>query len=59
MIKYIINKIKNLFTPKRQMDEHIEYYTVVPEPETPIKDWPCDKHNYYRKSCDNCREIRT
>jgi len=39
-------------------DEHIEYYTVVPEPETPIKDWPCDKHNYYRKSCDDCREIR-
>ena len=47
-----------MFTPKREMDEHIEYYTVVPEPETPIKDWPCDKHNYYRKSCDDCKEIR-
>tara|TARA_R100000322_G_C5358330_1_gene170265 strand:- start:51 stop:251 length:201 start_codon:yes stop_codon:yes gene_type:complete len=63
MIKKIINKIKELFTPKEQeMDEHAELYLKVPEPEIPVhkepEEWTCDTHNRYKKSCPVCREIK-
>ena len=66
MIKYIINKIKNLFTPKREMDEHEELYLHVPEPDTPVyeneeaavKTDHCEKHNRFRKKCPECISIK-
>ena len=41
-------------------DEHIEYYTKVPEPEIPVlvlKDH-CEKHNRFRKKCPECIAIK-
>ena len=49
MIKYIINKIKNLFYPERQ-DPHLVLYEEV-------KSEHCPKHTRYRKSCPECKEI--
>ena len=36
MIKKFLNWIKNLYTPKEQMDPHEELYTVVPESDVPM-----------------------
>ena len=64
MIKYIINKIKSLFIPKQQMDEHAEYYLkekksdiLVIENENSIKPKHCSGHLRFRKSCPRCQEI--
>ena len=58
MIKKIWHKIKSLFTPKKEMDEHIEFYTNVPEPDVPMhKPEHCSGHSRFRKSCPNCLEI--
>tara|TARA_R100000995_G_scaffold59443_1_gene30015 strand:+ start:364 stop:519 length:156 start_codon:yes stop_codon:yes gene_type:complete len=49
MIKYIINKIKNIFKPERQ-DPHIVLYEE-------IKPEHCDGHTRFKKSCPTCQEI--
>ena len=49
MIKYIINKIKNLFYPERQDPHLVLYEEVKPE--------HCDLHKRYKKGCRDCREI--
>jgi|TARA_Y100000817_G_C16452762_1_gene365801 hypothetical protein len=49
MIKYIINKIKNLFYPERQDPHLVLYEEVKPE--------HCSKHSRFRKSCPECKEI--
>ena len=54
MIKKIWNKIKSLFTPARDIDEHIEFYTKVPEPEIAVHKEHCDGHSRFIKSCPNC-----
>ena len=51
MIKKLWNKIKSWFTPKQEIDEHIEFYTKVPEPEVPVHKDHCDGHSRFRKSC--------
>ena len=61
MIKKLISKlfgIKQCECPEE--DEHIEYYTKVPEPEIPVHkepEWTCNTHNRYKKSCPTCRKI--
>ena len=61
MIKKLISKlfgIKQCACPED--DEHIEYYTKVPEPEIPVHEepkWKCTTHNRYKKSCLICREL--
>ena len=60
MIQHIINLIKGLFTPKKEMDPHEELYLHTPEPEIPVHkepEWTCNTHNRYKKSCPTCREI--
>ena len=60
MIQHIINLIKGLFTPKKEMDPHEELYLQTPEPEIPVHkepEWTCNTHNRYKKSCPTCREI--
>ena len=54
MIKKLWNKIKSWFTPKKEMDPHEEFYTVVPEPEIPVYKDHCDGHSRFMKSCPNC-----
>ena len=67
MIKKIKNFFCKLFGIKQcacpEEDEHIEYYTKMPEPEIPIymdsngKYLKCGTHNRYKKSCPICKEI--
>jgi hypothetical protein len=63
----MIKKIKNLFCKLFKIkqcscpeDEHIEFYTKMPEPEVPIheeKKEHCDGHLRFKKSCRACQEI--
>ncbi len=63
MIKKIINIIKNLFTPKEQMDPHEvmlypkESDVPVYKDENAVKKEHCDSHLRFRKSCKACQEI--
>jgi len=68
MIKWIKNFFCKLFGIKQcacpEDDEHIEYYTKVPEPDVPVytenpidKPKHCSSHNRFRKSCPRCQEI--
>ena len=63
MIKKIINKIKSWFTPKQEIDEHIEFFTEVPKTEISIysdengKAIKCGTHKRHKKSCPICREV--
>ena len=63
MIKWIKNlfcKIIGIKQCECPEDEHIEYFTKVPEPEIPVlvlKDH-CDKHNRFRKKCPECIAIK-
>ena len=57
MIKKLWNKIKSWFTPKQEVDEHIEFYTKVPEPDVPVHEEDpthCKDHTRFRKSCPQC-----
>jgi len=58
MIKKIINKIKNWFTFKTEVDPHEELYLHTPKPDIPIyKEEHCSGHLRFRKSCPRCQEI--
>ena len=60
MIKKFISKLFGIKQCKCSEDEHIEYYTKVPEPEIPVHEepkWKCTTHNRYKKSCPICREV--
>ena len=65
MIKSIKRFICNLFNIKackcEEVDEHIEFYTKVPEPEIPVheeKQMHCGSHVRFRKSCPACAATR-
>ena len=63
MIKWIKNlfcKIVGIKQCECPEDEHIEYYTKVPEPEIPVheeKPKHCSGHTRFRKSCPLCQEL--
>ena len=69
MIKWIKNLFCKIIGIKQcqcpeNMDEHVEYFTEVPEPEIPVytensidKLDHCPKHTRYRKSCPDCKEL--
>ena len=69
MIKFIKKWICKIFHIKQcqcpeNMDEHIEYFTEIPEPDVPVytenlidKPKHCDSHLRFRKSCPNCQEL--
>jgi len=64
MIKKIINIIKNLFTPKREIDPHEVLYLHKEESDVPVyenenavKPKHCSSHLRFRKSCKACQEI--
>ena len=64
MFKKFKNFICNLFNIKAckcdEVDEHIEFYTKVPEPEIPVheeKQMHCGSHLRYIKSCPACIAI--
>ena len=62
MIKKLWDKIKSWFTPKQEIDEHVEFYTTVPDSDVPVyKDEKaathCSSHTRFRKSCHVCVEV--
>jgi len=68
MIQHIKNFFCKLFGIKQcacpEDDEHIEYYTKVPEPDVPVytenpidKPKHCSGHKRFRKTCPLCLEI--
>jgi len=61
MIKWIKNLFCKIIGVKQcecPEDEHIELYTKIPEPETPVhKPEHCSGHTRFRKSCPLCLEI--
>jgi len=63
MIKWIKNLFCKIIGVKQcqcpeDMDEHVEYFTKVPEPEIPVhKPKHCSGHTRFRKSCPLCIEI--
>ncbi len=63
MIKWIKNlfcKIIGIKQCECPEDEHIEYFTKVPEPEIPVLvlEDHCEKHNRFRKKCPECIAIK-
>jgi len=63
MLQHFKNFICSLFNIKACQceDEHIEYYTKVPEPDVPVheevkltKPMHCGSHLRYRRSCPAC-----
>ena len=64
MIKKIIDKIKNLFIPKREIDPHEVLYLHKAESDVPVyenenavKPKHCSSHLRFRKSCKACQEV--
>ena len=57
-IKKLICKIFHIKACKcpEEMDEHIEFFTKVPEPEIPVHEETthCGSHSRFRKSCPVC-----
>tara|TARA_B100001113_G_scaffold218453_1_gene179184 strand:+ start:517 stop:729 length:213 start_codon:yes stop_codon:yes gene_type:complete len=65
MIKFFKKIICKIFHIKQcscleEIDEHIEYFTKVPEPEIPVLvlEDHCEKHNRFRKKCPECIAIK-
>jgi len=67
MLQHFKNFICSLFNIKACQceDEHIEYYTKVPEPDVPVheevkltKPMHCGSHLRYRRSCPACVATR-
>ena len=59
LIKDLICKIFHIKACqcREEMDEHIEYFTKVPEPDVPVHEETqlhCGSHNRFRKSCPQC-----
>ena len=60
MIKKLKNFFCKLFNIKACQceDEHIEFFTKVPEPEIPVHTSEhCKDHTRFRKSCPTCVEV--
>ena len=67
MLQHFKNFICSLFNIKACQceDEHIEYYTKVPEPDVPVyeevkltKPMHCGSHLRYRRTCPACVATR-
>ena len=62
-LKSFICKIFNIKACKcDEVDEHVEFFTKVPEPETPVlenKPKHCGSHTKFMKSCHQCLAITT
>ena len=52
-LKSFICKIFNIKACQCE-DEHIEYFTKVPEPEITVHVDPCPIHRYFRAKCHMC-----
>ena len=59
MLKKLKNFICKLFNIKAcmcdEVDEHVEFFTKVPEPDVPVHVEPCNIHRYFKKRCGYCQ----
>ena len=56
-IKNFICKLLNIKACQCDEDEHIEFFTKVPEPDIPVHEEDpthCKDHTRFRKSCPQC-----
>ena len=53
-LKIFICKLFNIKACKCDEDEHIEFYTKVPEPDVPVHE-PCNLHRYFKAKCHMCQ----
>ena len=54
-IKNFICKLFNIKACQCDEDEHIEFFTKVPEPDVPVHVEPCNIHRYFKKRCGYCQ----
>ena len=58
MFKSIKNFICKLFNIKAcqcdEVDEHVEFFTKVPEPDVPVHE-PCPRHTRFIAKCHMCQ----
>jgi len=54
-IKNFICKIFNIKACQCDEDEHVEFYTKTPEPETKVHVDPCPTHRYFKRKCHMCQ----
>ena len=53
-LKSFICKIFNIKACQCE-DEHVEFFTKVPEPDVPVHVEPCNIHKYFKKRCGYCQ----
>ena len=54
-LKNFICSLFNIKACKCNEDEHIEFYTKVPEPDVPVLVEPCNLHRYFKARCPHCQ----
>jgi len=58
MFKKLKNFICKIFNIKAckcdEVDEHVEFFTKVPEPDVPVHVDPCPIHRYFKAKCHMC-----
>ncbi len=59
-MKFIKDLICKIFHIKAcqcpdEIDEHVEFYTKVPEPDIPVHVDPCPIHRYFKRKCHMCK----
>ena len=57
-LKNFICSLFNIKACKCDEDEHIEFYTKVPEPDVPFHE-PCPRHRYHKNKCPMCEAALT
>ncbi len=58
-LKSFICKVFKIKACKCDEDEHIEFFTKVPEPDIPVHVEPCPRHRYFKAKCPMCQAALT
>ena len=58
-LKSFICKLFKIKACKCDEDEHIEFFTKVPEPNIPVHVDPCPRHRYFKAKCPMCQAALT
>jgi len=58
-LKSFICKVFKIKACKCDEDEHIEFFTKVPEPDIPVHVEPCPRHRYFKSKCPMCQAALT
>ena len=53
-LKSFICKVFKIKACKCDEDEHIDFFTKVPEPDIPVHVDPCPRHRYFKVKCPMC-----